>query len=97
MERQQSGVFDSCGCVWVYLANLRASEGNLHPHYNPFYNPENHKDPLLPAAAALAPTIWPQFHLRWACPLEAQGGDVESEWRGLTKKYADMTKVSQIV
>lgn len=94
-ERQQSGVFDSCGCVWVYLSNLRAAEGDLHPHFNPFYNPKNHEDPLLPAAAALAPTIWPQFHLRWACPLEAKGGEVESEWRDLTKKYGDMTKAKE--
>ena len=92
-ERQQSGVSDSCGCLWVYLANLRAADGGLHPHYNPFYDPMKHDHPLLPAAAALAPNIWPQFHLRWACPSEAHTGELESQWRIMSKKYAEMSKV----
>lgn len=77
----------------MYFANLHSSEGSSHVHYNLFYDPVKHDGPLLPPAAALAPTIWPQFHLRWACPEEVRAGEVESQWRVLTKKYADMTKV----
>lgn len=95
-ERQQSGVSDSCGCLWVYLANLRAADGGLHPHYNPFYDPMKHDHPLLPAAAALAPNIWPQFHLRWACPSEAHTGELESQWRIMSKKYAEMSKAKEL-
>lgn len=91
-EREQAGVWDCCSCMWVYLTNLRAAEGGSHPHHNPFYDPVKHDRPLLPAAAALAPTIWPQFHLRWACPSEAQGGELEAQWHILSKKYADMSK-----
>jgi hypothetical protein len=52
---------DVCG---AYLADLGASEGSSHVHYNPFYDPLKHDGPLLPPAAALAPTLWPRFHLR---------------------------------
>uniref|UniRef100_A0A162A3V2 phosphatidylinositol-3,5-bisphosphate 3-phosphatase n=1 Tax=Daucus carota subsp. sativus TaxID=79200 RepID=A0A162A3V2_DAUCS len=76
-ERQQCGISDSCGCLWMYLTDLRASEGSSHVHYNLFYDPSKHGGPILPPAAALAPTIWPQFHLRWACPSEAQLGDAK--------------------
>ncbi|XP_020253288.1 phosphatidylinositol-3-phosphatase myotubularin-1-like isoform X2 [Asparagus officinalis] len=94
-EREQAGVWDNCSCMWVSLTNLRAAEGDSHPHHNPFYDPMKHDRPLLPAAAALAPTIWPQFHLRWACPSEAQGGELEAQWHILSKKYADMSKAKE--
>lgn len=92
-ERQQSGVSDSCGCLWMYLTDLRASEGSSHMHHNLFYDPSKHEGPILPPAAALAPTLWPQFHLRWACPSEAQGGEVEAHCRTIAKKFSELQKV----
>lgn len=92
-ERQQSDIFDTSGCLWMYLADLRASEGSSHVHYNLFYEPSKHEGPLLPPAAALAPTLWPQFHLRWACPSEAQAGEVEAQCRSLAKKFSELQKV----
>ena len=92
-ERQQSGISDTCGCLWMYLADLRAPEGSSHVHYNLFYDPSKHEKPLLPPAAALAPTLWPQFHLRWACPSEAQAGEVEAQCRSLSKKLSELQKV----
>ncbi|GER51204.1 myotubularin-like phosphatases II superfamily [Striga asiatica] len=78
-ERQQAGVYDACGCLWMYLADLRTSDGRSHIHYNHFYDPSKFQGPLLPPAAALAPTLWPQFHLRWSCPSEAQAGEIEAK------------------
>ena len=89
----KSGVTNSCRCMWSYLADLRASGGSFHEHYNPFYDPVKHNGALLPPAAALAPTLWPQFYLRWTCPIESQGGDLESQWHAMNKKYAEALKV----
>ncbi|CAN4126481.1 unnamed protein product [Withania somnifera] len=94
-EREQAGISDACGCLWMYLAELRASEGSSHAHYNLFYDPLKHDGPLLPPAAALAPTIWPQFHLRWACPSEAHGGEVEAECRKLTRKFCELQRAKE--
>lgn len=44
-ERQQSRIFEACGCLWTYLADLRASDGRSHAHYNLFYNPIKHDGP----------------------------------------------------
>ncbi|KAK3228418.1 hypothetical protein Dsin_000299 [Dipteronia sinensis] len=77
-KREQCGVSESCGCLWAYLADLRSSEGRSHAHYNFFYDPLKHDGPVLPPASALVPTLWPQFRLRWACPTEAQDGEVEA-------------------
>uniref|UniRef100_A0A1D1Y2Z2 Centrosomal protein n=1 Tax=Anthurium amnicola TaxID=1678845 RepID=A0A1D1Y2Z2_9ARAE len=95
-ERQQSGVSDTCGCMWMYLANLRAAEDDLHEHCNPFYDPDKHGRSLLPPAAALAPTLWPQFHLRWSCPSEAHAGELEAQVRILNKRRADIIKARNI-
>lgn len=92
-ERLQCNVFESCGCLWAYLADRRASEGGLHVHCNPFYDPLKYRGPLLPPAAALAPTIWPQFHLRWACPEEAHSGEIEAQCRKIILKNSEMQKV----
>jgi hypothetical protein len=75
------------------LADLRSSEGRSHVHYNLFYSPLKHKGPLLPPAAALAPTLWPQFHLRWACPSEAQAGELEAQCRNMSLKFSELQKV----
>ncbi|XP_052184873.1 phosphatidylinositol-3-phosphatase myotubularin-1-like isoform X2 [Diospyros lotus] len=91
-ERQESGIFDSCGCLWEYLAELRASEGSSHVHYNLFYDPSKHKGPVLPPAAALAPTLLPRFHLRWACPSEALVGEVEAQCRSMAKRISELQK-----
>ncbi|CAB4269082.1 unnamed protein product [Prunus armeniaca] len=91
-ERQQCGVPEACGCMWAYLADLRASKGSSHVHYNYFYDPLKHDGPILPPAAALAPTLWPQFHLRWACPSEAQAGDVEAQFRKMDIKFSELQK-----
>lgn len=95
-EREQSGVSDACGCMWVYLTNMRASEGCYHVHCNLFYDPGKHDGPLLPPAAALAPTLWPQFHLRWACPSEAQAGELEARCRSMAKKFTEIQKAKEM-
>ncbi|KAK9282677.1 hypothetical protein L1049_010897 [Liquidambar formosana] len=95
-ERQQSGVSEVCGCLWEYLGDLRASEGNYHVHCNLFYDPLKHGGPLLPPAAALAPTLWPQFHLRWACPSESQAGELEAQCRNMVKKFSELQKAKEV-
>ncbi|CAI9091254.1 OLC1v1026225C1 [Oldenlandia corymbosa var. corymbosa] len=96
-EREQAGISDSCGCLWVYLADLRASGGGSHMHYNPFYEPSKHDGALLPPAAALAPTVWPQFHLRWSCPKESEGGELEALCRNMVKKCTELQKEKEAV
>ncbi|KAG6517567.1 hypothetical protein ZIOFF_020963 [Zingiber officinale] len=91
-ERQQKGVADTCGCLWVYLAHLRSGAEDSHVHYNPFFDPVKYDGALLPPAAALAPTLWPQFHLRWACPTAAGPDEIQSQWRTMTKKFSETTK-----
>ncbi|KAI3721832.1 hypothetical protein L2E82_32851 [Cichorium intybus] len=91
-ERERAGVFEASACLWMHLADMRASEGSSHVHYNLFYNPSKHDGPLLPPAAALAPTIWPQFHLRWSCPSEAQSCEIESKCRNMMEKYSELQK-----
>lgn len=95
-ERLQYSVYETCGCLWVYLADLRASDGGSHVHYNPFYDPLRNNGPLLPPAAALAPTLWPQFHLRWACPDEVQAGEVEAQCRKIITKSSEMQKAKEV-
>ncbi|KAI4370690.1 hypothetical protein MLD38_019010 [Melastoma candidum] len=94
-ERQQCNVSEDCGCIWAYLADLRNSEGKSHVHYNLFYDAKRHDGPLLPPAAALAPTIWPQFHLRWACPSEAQAGELEAQCRNMSLKFSELQKAKE--
>ena len=96
-ERQECGVSEACGCLWSYLADLRSSEGSSHVHYNFFYDPVKHADALLPPAAALAPTLWPQFHLRWACPSEAQAGELEAQFRNMALKFSELQKVTIVL
>lgn len=93
-ERQQCGISETCGCIWAYLADLRSSSGTSHVHCNPFYDPSRYDGPLLPPAAALAPTLWPQFHLRWACPVEPNVTETEDQCRAMTVKYSEMKKVT---
>ncbi|KAL3838226.1 hypothetical protein ACJIZ3_022817 [Penstemon smallii] len=95
-ERQQASVYEACGCMWIYLTDLHASEGRSHVHFNHFYDPSKVDGPLLPPAAALAPTLWPQFHLRWACPSEAQGGEIEAHCRNMAKKISEMQKAKEL-
>ncbi|XP_039133486.1 LOW QUALITY PROTEIN: phosphatidylinositol-3-phosphatase myotubularin-1-like [Dioscorea cayenensis subsp. rotundata] len=95
-ERQQSGIFDACGCIWMYLASIREAGGSSHVHRNPFYNQATHDCPLLPPAAALAPTLWPQFHLRWACPSEAGVGEIECQYRIILEKYTEAHKEKEM-
>ena len=92
-EREKAGVFEACSCLWEHLEGMRASEGSTHVHYNIFYKPSKHDGPLLPPAAALAPTLWPQFHLRWSCPSETQSGDVETQCRSMMEKYSELERV----
>ncbi|CAM6099841.1 unnamed protein product [Calypogeia fissa] len=91
-ERVQAGVSDCCPDIWSYLAEQRAAGRAKHEHYNILYDPAKHTGALLPPAASLAPILWPQFYLRWACPSEldlggcmptglGQGGDLENEAR----------------
>ncbi|XP_028770165.1 phosphatidylinositol-3-phosphatase myotubularin-1 [Neltuma alba] len=95
-ERQQLNVFEACGCLWTYLAELRASESGSHVHYNLFYEPSKHNGVLLPPAAALAPTLWPQFHLRWVCPEESQAGEIEVECRRMALNFSEMRKAKEV-
>ncbi|KAI3799645.1 hypothetical protein L1987_34944 [Smallanthus sonchifolius] len=95
-ERVKAGVFEASSCLWMHLADMRASEGNSHVHYNMFYNPSKHDGPLLPPAAALAPTLWPQFHLRWSCPSEAQSSQVEAQCRNMMGEYSELQKAKDL-
>ncbi|KAK9911762.1 hypothetical protein M0R45_035653 [Rubus argutus] len=95
-EREQCGVPEACGCIWAYLADMRSLDGSSHVHYNYFYDPLKHDGPLLPPAAALAPTLWPQFHLRWACPSEAQAGELESQFRKMDVKFSELQKAKEV-
>ncbi|KAM3297153.1 hypothetical protein ACQJBY_039167 [Aegilops geniculata] len=88
-EREQAEVASSCPCIWEYLADLRASGGIFHEHRNPFYKPSKCNGPIVPPAPALAPTLWPEFYLRWACPLESQGGDRECKYVEAVKAIKD--------
>lgn len=82
--------------MWAYLTDLRSLEGRSHLHYNLFYDPHKHDGPLLPPAAALAPTLWPKFHLRWACPSEAQAGELEAQCRNMSMKFFELQKVTYL-
>ncbi|KAL5569526.1 hypothetical protein UlMin_026101 [Ulmus minor] len=95
-ERQQCGLAEASGCMWAYLADLRSANGSSHIHYNPFYDPLKHDGPLLPPAAALAPTLWPQFHLRWASPAEAQAGGLEAHCRSMASKFSELQKAKEV-
>lgn len=66
-------------------------------HYNLFYDPLKHDGPILPPAAALAPTLWPQFHLRWSCPTEAQAAEAEAECRKMAFKFSELQKVIRFI
>ncbi|PON60686.1 Myotubularin family [Parasponia andersonii] len=94
-ERQQCGIAEASGCLWVYLSDLRAAEGSSHVHYNLFYDLLKHNGPILPPAAALAPTLWPQFHFRWSCPMEAQIVEVEEECRRMAFKFSELQKAKE--
>lgn len=93
-ERQQCGISEACGCLWAYLADMRSVGATSHVHCNPLYDPSRHDGPLLPSAAALSPTLWPQFHLRWACPLEPNAAEIEVQCRTMAVKYSEMKKVT---
>lgn len=94
-ERQQFKVSENCGCLWAYLADLRASEGKSHVHYNILYDPSKHNGPILPPAASLAPIVWPQFLLRWACPDEAQAAvELDARCRQKFLEYSELEKVN---
>ncbi|XP_071706869.1 phosphatidylinositol-3-phosphatase myotubularin-1-like [Rutidosis leptorrhynchoides] len=95
-ERDKACVYEVTECVWEYLDDMRTSEGSSHVHYNVFYDPSKHDGPLLPPAAALAPTIWPQFHLRWSCPSEAESGQVEDQCRSMMDKYSELQKAKDL-
>ncbi|CAI0410762.1 unnamed protein product [Linum tenue] len=96
-ERQQIGIAEACGCMWAYLADVRSSQGRSHGHYNLFYDQLKHDGPLLPPAAALAPTLWPQFHLRWACPSEAQADDeLEDRCKQMSLRFNELHKAKEV-
>ncbi|MCO5560846.1 hypothetical protein L7F22_014466 [Adiantum nelumboides] len=60
---------------------------------------------LLPPAAALAPMLWPNYFLRWACPSEinagesssswVQGGELENQCRTLVQSYTGFKKAKE--
>ncbi|KAG4169332.1 hypothetical protein ERO13_A12G088900v2 [Gossypium hirsutum] len=94
-EREKCGIHEACGCLWAYFADLRSLEGSSHAHYNLFYDPLKHNGPIFPPAAALAPTLWPQFNLRWACPSESQAGELEAESRSMAIKFSELLKAKE--
>lgn len=79
------------------MTEMRSCDGQSHVHYNLFYDPIKHNGPLLPPAATLAPTLWPQFHLRWACPKEVEAGDLEARCRGMVNKFSELQKVNEFL
>ncbi|TYH95172.1 hypothetical protein ES332_A12G088500v1 [Gossypium tomentosum] len=94
-EREKCGIHEACGCLWAYFADLRSLEGSSHAHYNLFYDPLKHNGPIFPPAAALAPTLWPQFNLRWGCPSESQAGELEAESRSMAIKFSELLKAKE--
>ncbi|CAN6838408.1 unnamed protein product [Brassica oleracea var. botrytis] len=91
-ERQECRISESSGCLWAYLTDLRSFGGTSHAHCNPLYDPSRYNGALLPPAAALAPTLWPQFHLRWACPVEPDASETEVQCRAMSVKHLEMKK-----
>ncbi|XP_033140855.1 phosphatidylinositol-3-phosphatase myotubularin-2 isoform X2 [Brassica rapa] len=91
-ERQECRITESSGCLWAYLTDLRSFGGTSHAHCNPLYDPSRYNGALLPPAAALAPTLWPQFHLRWACPVEPDASETEVQCRAMSVKHLEMKK-----
>lgn len=88
----------------MYLEKQRFARGKEHEHFNIFYDREHQDGALLPPAAALAPMLWPNFFLRWACPSESnapgsfssswvQGGELENQCRILVQSYSGLKKV----
>ncbi|KAG6630678.1 hypothetical protein CIPAW_13G035500 [Carya illinoinensis] len=51
---------------------------------------------LRASEGTLAPTLWPQFHLRWACPSEDQAGEVEGQCRKMAIKLSELQKVKDV-
>ncbi|KAL8162090.1 hypothetical protein V2J09_013579 [Rumex salicifolius] len=94
-EREQLAISDNCECLWTYLTNRRSGDSS-HVHYNIFYDPLKHDGPLLPPAAALAPTLWPQFHLRWACPEEVVAADIDTKYRSMVNKFSELQKAKEV-
>lgn len=105
-ERLQAGIADACGCMWLYLEKQRSTKGKEHEHFNIFYDRKRHDGALLPPAAALAPTLWPNFFLRWACPSEIgtdrslpgswmQGGELENQCRIMAQSYSGINKAKE--
>ncbi|MCO5597459.1 hypothetical protein L7F22_051537 [Adiantum nelumboides] len=104
-ERFQAGISESCGCMWVYLEKQRHARGKDHEHFNIFYDREHQDGSLLPPAAALAPMLWPNYFLRWACPSEihagesscswVQGGELENQCRTLVQSYTGFKKAKE--
>lgn len=73
-ERVQAGIAESTPDLWSYLEKKRATGRAQHEHFNILYDPIKNTGALLPPAAALAPILWPQFYLRWACPTDLDIG-----------------------
>ena len=75
------------------MTDLRSLGDHSHVHYNILYDPSKHDGALLPPAAALAPTLWPHFHLRWACPEEVVAVDIDTKCRSMVNKFSELQKV----
>jgi hypothetical protein len=91
--------------VWAHLEQLRESGGKKHEHYNLYYNNVKYSGILLPPAAALFPTLWPHFFLRWSCPSPVStggclpvgwihGGELELEAHALAQSFSSLQNVS---
>ncbi|BBN07682.1 hypothetical protein MPTK1_4g05600 [Marchantia polymorpha subsp. ruderalis] len=91
-ERVQANISDSTADIWTYLEKARSGGRAQHEHYNMLYEAGKHTGALLPPAAALTPSLWTEFYLRWSCPYGlnfkgcmptgwGQGGDIENEAR----------------
>lgn len=104
-ERVQVGITESTACMWAYLTQLRKQSGKEHAHYNLFYDRATYSGALLPPAAALAPSLWPQYFLRWSCPSLAStgncaptgwthGGDLEVASHEFAESFFSVQKVS---
>lgn len=105
-ERVQVGITESTACMWTYLTQLRKQSGKEHAHYNLFYDRATYSGALLPPAAALAPSVWPQYFLRWSCPSLAStgncaptgwthGGDLEVASHEFAESFYSVQKVSR--
>ncbi|XP_024526893.1 phosphatidylinositol-3-phosphatase myotubularin-1 [Selaginella moellendorffii] len=83
-ERVQARIAESA-CIWTHFRRLQSVESKYN---NCFYIPASR---LLPSPAALAPSLWPEYYLRWNFHPEKSSGyslqdHIQDEIRGMFQR-----------